>query len=191
MSKEYITNANRSHTDVEHLNAQDKGHLDYLEGYTGLNQTGRVRLHDTKRQGSVVQMWLGQYLTFKMQAVVLSALRGCDGKPKEDPSKPITRAFRGSILLPATQEGFRDGTFMSQIPEQRFIDKFLSDLDHYPVHWLTHFMHACEIVGYFHPQPSLRDFWLHLYMRICNALHVPHESLGDVCERLSDDPYDS
>lgn len=28
--------------------------------------------------------------------------------------------------------------------------EFLASIDHYPNHWLLHFMHACEIVGYKH-----------------------------------------
>lgn len=38
---------------------------------------------------SVVKLWVSE-LSFKQQTVLLSALRGCDGRSKKDISKAIT-----------------------------------------------------------------------------------------------------
>ncbi len=48
---------------------------------------------------SVVKYWITE-LSWKQQTVILSALRGCDGKSKEDISKPVTRFFRHLIPRP-------------------------------------------------------------------------------------------
>lgn len=131
---------------------------------------------------SVVREWIAE-LPFKMQAVLLSALRGCDGKPKEDPSKKLTRALRGVMLYPAVSER-PDNSFMGGDLDGNHIDVFLKNLDHYPVHWLLHFAHACEIVGYFHPDAVTRAGWYGLYAEVGDALHLRPETKDQLCVRL-------
>lgn len=136
---------------------------------------------------SVVQEWVSG-LTLKQQTVLLSALRGCDGKPKEDVSKPLTRAFRGTILHSADPGNRTNPTsFMGTdkyLVENRL--HFLNNLDPYPVHWLMHFAHACEIVGYKHPDKETRIEWQSLYEQICLALHVAPELEEELDRRLQD-----
>ena len=69
-----------------------------------------------------------------------------------------------------------------------FVQEFMTNLDPYPMHWLMHFLHACEIVGYKHSDRNIRDFWSDFYYRGCAALHMLPESehLNDL--RLSDEP---
>ncbi len=135
---------------------------------------------------SVVRPWLADCCSFKMQAVLLSALRGCDGLPKEDISKQITRKYRSVLFFPAEKE-IAKRTFMNTdgaTPE--IIQQFCSHLDHYPMHWLMHFTHAIEIVGYKHPDIDIRNWWGRLYSNICCGLHVRPETVEECNYRLRD-----
>ena len=133
---------------------------------------------------SVVRPWLAKNCTLKMQSVLLSALRGCDGLPKEDISKAITRKFRGTLFFPANKAF--DRSYMNPDVSQGELKKFYKNLDPYPVHWLFHFAHACEIVGYFHPDSVEANFWWDVYQGICQGLHVNVETLDQLSERLKD-----
>lgn len=132
---------------------------------------------------TVVQDWVS-HLPFRMQAVLLSALRGCDGKPKEDPSKKLTRKLRGVMLHPA----FSDvalGTFLNDEVRKEHVAHFLRNLDPYPMHWLMHFAHATEIVGYYHPDDEIRRWWQGIYGGICEAMHLVPEPKEMLDHRLS------
>jgi hypothetical protein len=132
---------------------------------------------------SVVKPWLAERLSLKQQTVVLVALRGCDGLPKEDPSKRMVRALRGTVLENADPKT----NFMDLLDDEHAQD-FLGSLDHYPVHWLTHFMHAAEIIGYHHPQTGVSMWWLGIYMGIVRAIHLEPESKDQLDSRLRDEP---
>lgn len=130
---------------------------------------------------SVVKPWLAEKLNLKMQTVVLVALRGCDGLTKEDPSKRMVRALRATILENADTKT----NFMDLLDDEHAQD-FLGSLDHYPVHWLTHFMHAAEIIGYYHPQTGPQLWWLGIYTGIVRALHLNVETKEELVLRLQD-----
>ena len=133
---------------------------------------------------SVVQDWLFN-CTFKQQTVLLSALRGCDGKPKEDVSKKLTRKLRRSMLHSANPvQGPRD--FMGGEPTDEDINNFLRNLDPYPMHWLLHFTHATQIVGLYHPDPQTASFWIDIYRAICFAMHLMPEPRQTMEYRLRD-----
>lgn len=138
---------------------------------------------------SVVQEWLAEHCSLKQQTILLSALRGCDGIAKEDISKTLTRALRGTLLHSAHYGSpEQPGTFMSiaEVDLEEAANKFIAHLDHYPVHWVFHFAHACEIVGYKHPEPRVGIFWHSVYFGICTALHVQAESESSCDHRLRD-----
>lgn len=135
-------------------------------------------------QISVVQDWVTS-MTLKQQTVVLSAIRGCDGAPKDDPSKPFVRALRSTVLKNAVEGPC---SFMSDRPTINDIEVFVKSFDHYPVHWLMHFIHAVECVGYGHSNKQISGWWLAFYHRICHALHVGVELYADWALRLIDGP---
>lgn len=130
----------------------------------------------------VVRPWLCD-LTYKQQTVLLSAIRGCDGAGKEDLSKKFVRAYRSVLLFNAAPGA---GQFMHPSIQVEDIEKFLNSLDHYPMHWLMHFTHAVEIVGYNHPQKDIRNWWYNLYLGIVSALHLLPESFSENNARLQD-----
>ena len=132
---------------------------------------------------SVVHEWMNS-LTFKQQTVVLVALRGFDGVGKGDPSKPLIKALRATVLKNANPAA-RD--FMHVNLSWGQVTAFLERESHsYPLHWVMHFAHAAEIVGYKHPDARTREWWLSFYIEVCHVLHVNPESEEQMDERLKD-----
>lgn len=135
------------------------------------------------RKESVVQTWMNR-LTWKQQTVVLAALRGCDGVSKDDISKTVHRYLRAVILENA---GTANTPFMKssvgeyfddQIYSERFqmVKNFRRDIDRYPTHYILHFMHAAEIIGYNHPIPNVARFWRETYYLFVDAMHLQVET---------------
>lgn len=132
---------------------------------------------------SVVQEWLSKECTWKMQTVLLTSFRGCDGAHKHDFGKVFTRMMRATVLKNADPNGtFFPKSFNPKIDT----NMFFNDMDHYPVHWFMHLLHAAEIVGYKCPIDVLRDFWMAFYLRGIHELHVNPESEDHLDIRLRD-----
>lgn len=131
---------------------------------------------------SVVQEWMSD-LTLKQQTVVLSALRGCDGLPKDDLSKKIARFLRGCVLHNA---GTESTTFMKSEVDKDDVDAMLRDMDKYPVHYILHLMHAAQIIGYYHPDLETACCWLWLYFLLVDAMHLRPETKEENEFRLRD-----
>lgn len=131
---------------------------------------------------SDVHDWLAD-LPFKMQAVVLCALRGPDGTSKESAAKPLVRRMRSVILKPAGSPG-PSNQFMFNNVGPAEVMRFLDDLDPYNVHWLLHFAYAAEIIGVMHPDNIERDFWGGIYHGIVERFHMNPETRLQLFERL-------
>lgn len=137
---------------------------------------------------TVIKPWVAE-LPWKQQGVLLCACRGVDGFPKEHVSKPLTRAYRQTLMLCADMDLAATGSaFMSTKPlDPELIHKFMKfQLDSYPMHWLLHFTHAVEIIGYKHPDKDVRFFWINLYHRIVRAMHMHPETEEEMDNRLVD-----
>src|SRR4051812_45126545 len=145
----------------------------------------------------VVRRWIADAcLSLKMQSVLFSALRGCDTVGKEDASKPIVRAIRSIVLRDAEEHqrvvGFGatvGSLFMDGDLKVSTVAEFTGDLDQYPVHFVMHVAHACEIVGYKHPDINVREPFLRVYNTIVEALHLLPESIEHLDLRLADATY--
>jgi hypothetical protein len=154
----------------------------------------------------VIKGWITR-LTFKQQTVLLAAIRGCDGVQREDISKKIVRRYRSVILedadgtIDATKERYESMSpndpryvpphFMNTYVSDLDIKIFLKSMDHYPMHWLFHFLHAVEILGYKHPQVKEREWWHDLYRKMVEALHLNIETEEEMDERLKDGEFRS
>lgn len=143
----------------------------------------------TKREPkSVLRPWVHE-LTLQMQGTLVCALRGPDGVHKEDPCKPLVRAFR-SVVMNNARRLHPGNTFAgdgSGVCPTEVIDKFFESIDQYPHHWYLHFLHAAEIVGYMHPDPKLAKFWLAFYTTGVIDLHLHVESKEELLHRLRAD----
>lgn len=132
----------------------------------------------------LLRPWVKQ-LPLQQQCVLVAAIRGCDGVEKEDPSKRILRSYRYVIAHNAKPLN-PDNIFMvEEMPTPMDEIRFLGSLDHYPMHWLMHFTHAVEIVGYKHPdEPVTRHWFNNLYNRIVQGLHLQPETEEQLDKRL-------
>lgn len=129
-------------------------------------------------------------LPARYQGVLFSAIRGCDTAPKNDPSKLLARVYRGEILISAADPGLQPVSFIEYVdyPElgKRMTD-FLRNWDHYPMHYVTHFIHAAEVVGRFHSDPIKREVWNEFYKQACKKLHMNPELHSEMERRLEAD----
>lgn len=136
---------------------------------------------------SVLREWTFS-LPFRHQGVLLAAIRGCDGVGKHNNAKPIVRALRHAIMHPADErEVNRPGSFMSSILLWDEVTVFLRYWDHYPIHYIQHLMHACQVVGVCHPLGSVRSDFYSVYLRIVHKLHLEPESRETMHRRLTED----
>lgn len=134
----------------------------------------------------VVQPWLND-LSLKQQTVLLSALRGCDSMDKNDISKKFVRVFRSIVLQNAAP--YDDNVkrhFCKDNLTQKDVKEFTGSPDKYPMHWLLHFIHAVEIIGYKYPIPETALWWRQLYCKLVNALHMMPETERQMDWRLRD-----
>lgn len=139
------------------------------------------------------------------QSVLITAVRGPDGLPKDHISKLLLRWLRRCILFSAmdrrellTPYETGGGSFTGpSIPPpqtigewgddmQDLVTDYLRRVDEMPHHFQLHFMHAAEILGYKHPIPGTRLFWHKTYLRIVNDARLEPESEARMDWRLGD-----
>ena len=143
---------------------------------------------------SVVQEWVSE-LTFQQQTVLLSAIRGPDGIKKVHPAKDLLRwyrrcillnSFTGGIMTDPVQEG--GGTFMgpSECAKTGVVDleEYIKTVDELPYHFQLHLVHAVEVLGYKHPDESIRLNWHCIYIQMVENLHMMPEEEKQLDARL-------
>ncbi len=69
----------------------------------------------------------------------------------------------------------------------RLAEAFFASIDHYPNHWILHFAHACEIVGYKHDTDYYRVAFNQVYFRITRKFHMHAETEQELDQRLNAD----
>jgi hypothetical protein len=139
--------------------------------------------------GSILQDWVCG-LGLRHQGVLVSAVRGCDDAPKDDPSKLFVRCYRAVILNAHCVNPEKAATFIQVVPVMTLAERFYNfrkNLDHYPHHYVMHFIHAIEIIGYKHPSSEVRAIWREFYNTLCRGLHVSPESEMELDYRLNAD----
>jgi hypothetical protein len=136
---------------------------------------------------SVVKEWISE-LPFTQQALLMLSLRGPDGVEKYSGAKFILYFIRDVILKAAyPYDGkFEKGGFMRSDYENfsTVADAFFDDLDAYPMHFLMHFIHAAEVIGYHHPDDKIRNHWFNFYCFACECLHMKPENQYELNQRL-------
>lgn len=151
-----------------------------------------VGLVDPINGNSTVRDWVST-LGKRHQGVLLSSIRGCDIAPRHDPSKLAQRLLRAAVLIPHPGRFANPKTYITVEPDQEkwreAMAKFLSNWDHYPNHYVVHFVHATEIVGYLGPRgfPVFGERFEDFYYNACLALHVNTETKDQLNDRLNAD----
>lgn len=135
-----------------------------------------------KNNQPVIKKWAWK-LSWKQQAVILSALRGCDTLDKNDISKEFCRRLRNCILENGAVEG---AEFMRSNISDEDVYKFTKSIDKYPIHFLLHLIHAAEVIGYNHPDTEEKLFWQNFYLTMVSAFHMKPETKEENDERLKD-----
>lgn len=139
---------------------------------------------------SILQPWV-ETIGLRHQGVLVSAMRGCDTAVRHDPSKIAQRLLRGAVLEPHCGRTANPLTYIVIEPDEEKwwegIRPFLRSWDHYPNHYVMHFIHATEIIGYRGPEqhPVFADRWLDFYEKACHALHLTPETLMQLERRLN------
>lgn len=123
------------------------------------------------------------------QGVLVVGTRGCDSAPKfplDSPERRLTAAIRYAVMIPHDDREVdaAPGCFMTSRPP---MDLKLSMLEHYPMHWVMHVVHACEALGYRHPEPRIAGMWNELYLRAVHSLHLRPEPFHTYVARLGED----
>ncbi len=136
---------------------------------------------------SVLQDWLFN-LSWMQQTVVITAIRGCDGTRKNDPTKGIVRELRKTILHDAGGEG---SSYMNVNNLTNDMQNFYEDIDSYPLHFVTHLIHSAEIIGYKHPDEQVRLLWGGFYEDVCHTIHLNPETEIQLDDRLKDNRDES
>jgi hypothetical protein len=137
---------------------------------------------------SVLQDWVME-LSLREQGTLLTAVRGCDLTPKyplDSQERQLTSAIRGAFMVPADarEVDSEPGCFMSlKVP----VHLKVSSLGQYPQHWVSHVMHACEVIAYRHPDKEIRDSWFKVYKAFCKSLHVNIEYPEQLEDRMNED----
>lgn len=142
----------------------------------------------TQLNESVLHKWVCT-LTFQMQALLLTAMRGPDENNKYNAAKGIIRYLRGVVIKPAGNwEEKNDNDFMWGAYQhfQPVADEFWRDHDEYPHHFIMHLVHCAEVVGYKHPNRTIAQFWENFYRDACHAFHMNPETEDELDRRLND-----
>lgn len=137
---------------------------------------------------SILKDWVMD-LGLRHQGVLVAAVRGCDTAPRHDPSKLLSRALRGEFLVAHVGDASKAKTFIQLCSAEELADRmkaFLDNSDHYPMHYVMHFIHAAEVIAY-HGPIDRREAWLAFYEKACRKLHVTPETAQEMDARLSAD----
>jgi hypothetical protein len=136
---------------------------------------------------SILHGWVTD-LPLRHQGVLLAAVRGCDGQPKENSAKPLVRALRHAFMHCAdAREVDQPSSFMASSFSEADLTGFLRNWDQYPMHFIQHLMHACQVIGYKHPSTDKGYIFRVAYQRIVRKLHLYPESEANMDVRLMED----
>lgn len=138
---------------------------------------------------SVLKDWVCD-LGLREQGTLLTAIRGCDLTPKMpliSTERNLTAFIRYAVMNPFDEREIdsEPGCFM-----QSRIDFSIfraSQFGHYPQHYVSHLIHALEIIGYRCPHEIISADALKAYNSFCKSLHLNPETIEQMTERLNED----
>lgn len=140
-------------------------------------------------------------LPLREQGTLLTAVRGCDVAAKyneeggvvDTPERRLTGWIRWSFMNPADpREVDIPGAFFQSVPPGwRYEgDRFIaSAFGHYPLHWVSHVMHALKVISVRHPNPETCARAETMYLDLVTMLHLNPERDIEMIQRLSRERY--
>lgn len=158
---------------------------------------------------SVLQSWV-EDLSMMQQTVLLTAIRGPDGTPKYGPVKMLLRWYRRCVLKSAMdgrsltnpfdnnggsftgpsitlpEETILNNGWQWQTVMNELVGEYIKSLDALPHHFQLHFIHAAEIIGFKHPNETIRVWWCGVYYRLVHDMHLHTENEQEMDNRLGD-----
>ena len=145
---------------------------------------------------SVQPAWATR-LSIQQQSVLFLACRGPDGVGKRHDCKPLVVAYRACALVAAKyarqlEWGEHGDSFMSMAEFSKdhiwkiLVDNFFRSHDSLPHHFLMHFYHGAQILGFKHPDVRVRDRWAAFYERAVEEMHLSPETEAEMDKRLGD-----
>jgi hypothetical protein len=149
-----------------------------MKNTIGKKQVSESALHD----------WV-HGLTFQMQALLMTGVRGPDNSDKYNTAKSIVRYLRGVVIKPAGGwSGKNDNDFMwgEHKKFKDYTESFWRDHDKYPHHFIMHLVHCAEVIGYKHPNGVIRQCWDRFYLVACESFHMTPETKEEMEKRLND-----
>lgn len=126
-------------------------------------------------------------LPLREQGTLVAAVRGCDVQAKDPsaPAKHVVAALRCAFMNPADpREVDIPGAFFRSDPPTHLKASYF---DHLPLHFVSHLMHAMEVIAVRHPNEKTRRQWHALYIDLVHGLHLLPEHALDMIDRLSED----
>jgi hypothetical protein len=127
-------------------------------------------------------------LPLRAQGTIIAGLRGCDLTPKnpvDSTARQLVAYLRWLTMNPADErEVDIPGAYMQSFPPA---DWRQSELGHLPLHYVSHLMHAYEIVAYLHPEPTHGMAAYAIYERLVDGLHLNIETRRQMTKRLTED----
>jgi len=144
-------------------------------------------MQKSAEEKSVLQTWVME-LPLKVQALMITAVRGPDGMPKFNRAKEIVKVLRGHILVCAEGDVGRTPFMtrdMSKIEFKGLCTEFFSDHDSVPHHFYMHLIHAAQAIGVYHPDRDIADMWTYFYLRACTDLHMNPETSQQFEKRMT------
>lgn len=135
-----------------------------------------------KKEGeSVLRSWLTD-CDFTIQSAALTGIRGYDlGVPDE--IKHLIRWVRGILLKDGRPN---NGKFVRSDPPILQFKEFIAKIEYMSFHYVWHFAHSLQIIGYLHPDEQVRSEAIKYYNWICKKSHITPETKEEMIERLSD-----
>lgn len=129
-------------------------------------------------------------LNLREQGTLVTGVRGCDLAPKlplDSIERQLTSYLRWLVGVPFDEREVDStpGCFMRAMPPSR--EWKPSELEHYPLHWYVHLMHAYEIVAYRHPEYAHSLYCRDIYFKLVHGLHLNPELMEQMTARLSED----
>jgi hypothetical protein len=155
----------------------------WLGGWEAALDAERQR-EEVRVTNCVLKSWV-VILPMMQQTVLMTAVRGPDGVSKRSPVKSILRVMRATFIHNA--KPLEQGEFMTHVDDLTFtsmLDSFLADVDMYPMHFLMHFTHAAEIIGYKCEHLDQRLRWQKVYLRMVELFHLNAETHAALDARL-------